>query len=174
MNLLRALAVMAIALGLEAILGRLAPVLHGWVDLMMIPVAWYAISGSQRSAMLVGCAGGLLQDAWFQAGVFGISGFKKTLLGWAVGGLCSRLDLNHREEIGFRKNSLELKRWGWRKMRKGSQAGRNRKGISNRCRIMRSPLYNKYANHAVTGDVLKLPSTAELIHPVNGGLSKAA
>jgi len=44
--------------------------------------------------MLVGCAAGLLQDAWFQLGVFGLNGFKKTLLGWILGGLGSRFDLN--------------------------------------------------------------------------------
>ena len=44
--------------------------------------------------MLVGCTSGLVQDSWFQAGAFGISGFKKTLIGWILGGLGSRFDLN--------------------------------------------------------------------------------
>jgi rod shape-determining protein MreD len=86
---------LAVALGLEALLGTLAPAALGYVDLMMVPVAYYAIRRSQRAAMLVGCAGGLLHDAWFQAGVLGMSGFKKTLLAWVTGGLASRLDLNH-------------------------------------------------------------------------------
>ena len=44
---------------------------------------------------LMGCGGGLLHDGWFQAGVFGISGFKKTLAGWVAGAIATRLDLNH-------------------------------------------------------------------------------
>jgi cell shape-determining protein MreD len=44
--------------------------------------------------MFAGCAAGLLQDAWFQLSVFGLSGFKKTALGWLLGGLGSRFDLN--------------------------------------------------------------------------------
>ena len=59
-------------------------------------------------------------------------------------------------------------------MRKGSLAGRNRKGSSKRSRIIRAPLYTMYANHAVPGEVVELPSAVEIIHPVDGGLSKAA
>jgi hypothetical protein len=44
--------------------------------------------------MLVGCVAGLLHDTWFQVGAFGLSGFKRTLLGWALGATASRLDLN--------------------------------------------------------------------------------
>jgi rod shape-determining protein MreD len=91
----RGLLVIVLALAAEALLGRLIPSVLGFVDVMLIPVAWYGISRSQRSAMLVGCGGGLLQDAWFQAGTFGVSGFTKTLLGWALGGLAVRLDLDH-------------------------------------------------------------------------------
>jgi rod shape-determining protein MreD len=91
----RSLLALAAALGIEALIGRVFPAALGYVDLMLVVVAYFAIRRSQRSAMVVGCAGGLLHDAWFQAGVFGMSGFKKTLLAWVVGGLASRLDLNH-------------------------------------------------------------------------------
>ena len=60
-----------------------------------LPVVWYAVCQSQRSAMFVGCAAGLLQDAWFQAGVFGLHGISKTILGWVLGGFGARFDLNH-------------------------------------------------------------------------------
>jgi rod shape-determining protein MreD len=93
LNLLRALAVLGVCLGLQVGLGRVSPEAYRWVDLLYVPVVWYAIAGSQRSAMLVGCVAGLLQDAWFHGGVFGLNGFKKTLLGWAFGGLGSRFDL---------------------------------------------------------------------------------
>ena len=94
MKFLTVIAVLAVGLGLQIGLGRVWPESPRYVDVMMVPVIWYAIAGSQRSGMLVGCAAGLVQDAWFQAGAFGISGFKKTIVGWALGGLGSRFDLN--------------------------------------------------------------------------------
>jgi cell shape-determining protein MreD len=94
MKLLAVVAVLAVSLALQTGLGRIWPDAPRFVDVLMVPVIWYGIAGSQRSGMLVGCAAGLVHDAWFQAGAFGISGFKKTLVGWALGGLGSRFDLN--------------------------------------------------------------------------------
>lgn len=101
MTTLRAAAVLLIALGLQAALGRLWPAANRFVDLLILPVVWCGIVRGQRAAMLMGCAAGLLQDSWFQAGVFGMNGFKKTLLGWAVGGLGGRIDLNGQAERMF-------------------------------------------------------------------------
>ena len=94
MSTLRALALMGLCLGLQAGLGYLWPRSGTYVDLMLVPVTWYAIAHSQRGAMLVGCASGLMEDAWLHAGTFGINGFKKTLIGWLLGGVGSRFDLN--------------------------------------------------------------------------------
>ncbi len=94
MSSLRGLLAILICLGLQAGLGYLWPLSGNYVDLMLLPVCWYGITHSQRGAMLVGCGGGLLQDAWLHAGTLGINGFKKTLIGWALGGLGSRFDLN--------------------------------------------------------------------------------
>jgi rod shape-determining protein MreD len=91
---LRATLAIVLALGCEAGLGRFAPEVHPYVDLLVLPLIWYALTGSQRSAMLVGCITGLLQDVWFTGGVLGLAGFSKTLVGWALGGLGSRFDLN--------------------------------------------------------------------------------
>ena len=94
MRLLRATLVLSTVLALQAVLGRINPESHRYVDLMLLPVVWYGIARSQRSTMLVGCVAGLLQDAWFQIGVFGLNGFKKTLLGWALGGVGSRFNMS--------------------------------------------------------------------------------
>lgn len=94
MKTFRALLFLGICLGLQAGLARLLPASARYVDMMVLPVVWYAVRGSQRSALLAGCAGGLMQDGWFEAGVFGMTGFSKTFLGWLVGGLASRVDLN--------------------------------------------------------------------------------
>jgi len=94
MSLLLALVAVALALGGQAAAGHWMPSALRYVDLLMLPVVWYGLARSQRSAMLVGCLAGALEDAWFRAGVFGLRGFNKTLLGWLVGGLGARLDLN--------------------------------------------------------------------------------
>ena len=96
MRLLRAIMGLALAVSLQVGLGSLWPDAHRYADLLLVPVVVYGIVGSQRSAMLVGCCAGLLQDAWFDIGVFGLNGFKRTLLGWTLGGLGSRFDLNRR------------------------------------------------------------------------------
>jgi rod shape-determining protein MreD len=95
MKLATVIVVLAFCLALQTALGSIWSGASRFVDVMMVPVVWYAIGGSQRSGMLVGCAGGLLQDSWFQTGAFGIGGFKKTLVGWFLGGLGSRFDLNN-------------------------------------------------------------------------------
>jgi len=93
-KLLRAVLVLLLVTGLQAGLGWIWPAAHRYVDLTLLPVVWYGIAGGPRAGMMVGCAAGLLQDAWFQVGVYGLNGFKKTLLGWALGSLSSRFDLN--------------------------------------------------------------------------------
>ena len=94
MNVLRAVGALTLALVVQAGLGKLWPDVHRYVDLMFLPVIWYGLRHSQAQAMWIGCAAGLMQDTWFQAGVFGLNGFKKTLLGWTLGGLGGRFDLN--------------------------------------------------------------------------------
>lgn len=94
MNLLVSVVMLVAALVVQAGLGRVWVDAHRVVDIMLLPLVICGVARSQRAAMLVGCVGGLLQDAWFQADVFGLNGFKKTLLGWILGGLGSRLDLN--------------------------------------------------------------------------------
>jgi cell shape-determining protein MreD len=93
---LRALLVLAAALVLQAALGQLFPGVHRYVDVLLAPVAIYGVASSQRAAMGMGCAAGLLSDTWFHGGPFGLNGFKRTLLGWAVGVAATRLDLNQR------------------------------------------------------------------------------
>ena len=104
MKALKFLLAAAAAVFLQASLGKLSGGFDRYVDLTLLPVLWYGIRGTQRSAMLVGCTVGLIHDAWFRIGVFGITGFKRTLLGWALGGVGNRLDLNHfvgRFAVGF-------------------------------------------------------------------------
>ena len=45
--------------------------------------------------MVVGCASGLLEDYWIEPRLFGLNGLVKTILGWALGGIGARFDLNN-------------------------------------------------------------------------------
>jgi cell shape-determining protein MreD len=95
MMLIRVILALALSLVGQTLLARLFPGAAGFVDLTLLPVVWWGVAGGQRSAMLVGCASGLIHDAWFRIAVFGMGGFKRTLIGWLLGGLGGRFDLNH-------------------------------------------------------------------------------
>lgn len=84
-----------LSLALELVLGRFAPGATRYVALMTLPLAAYALRTSQRSSMLVGCASGLVQDYWVEPHLFGLNGLVKTVLGWALGGVGARFDLNN-------------------------------------------------------------------------------
>jgi hypothetical protein len=86
---------LSLALAGQAAIGRVWPGAHRWFDLLLVPVAVFATSRSPRATLLVGCASGLLGDAWFQVGAFGATAFRRTALGWAIGLLASRFDLAH-------------------------------------------------------------------------------
>ena len=62
---------------------------------MTLPLAAYALRTSQRSSMVVGCVSGLLEDYWIEPRLFGLNGVAKTLMGWALGGIGARFDLNN-------------------------------------------------------------------------------
>ena len=84
-----------LSLAFELGLGRFAPGATQYVSVMTLPLVAYALRTSQRSSMVVGCASGLLQDYWLEPRLFGLNGLVKTFLGWALGGLGARFDLNN-------------------------------------------------------------------------------
>jgi len=92
---LGALLLLTAAFVLQAGLGQLWPQSHAYVDALLAPVGLCALAGSQRAATFLGCASGLLTDAWFRAAPFGLSGFKRTILGFTMGLASTWLDLNH-------------------------------------------------------------------------------
>jgi len=84
-----------LSLAFELVLGRFAPGATRYVALMTLPLVAYALRTSQRSSMVVGCASGLLEDYWIEPRLFGLNGLVKTILGWAMGGIGARFDLNN-------------------------------------------------------------------------------
>ncbi len=95
MTPLRAGLMLLTALVVQTAVGQVWHASGRFIDLLIVPVVLYGVAGSQRAALLVGCAAGLVADAWFGLGVFGLNGFKWTLLGYALAALCTRLDLAH-------------------------------------------------------------------------------
>jgi rod shape-determining protein MreD len=91
---LGAILFVAVCLGLQVLVTTLLPGAGEYVDFLIVPVVWFGIRRSQKAAMLTGCMAGLARDAWFRSAAFGMSGFEKTFLGWFLGGLSSRFDLN--------------------------------------------------------------------------------
>lgn len=95
MIVLWALLGIGLALACELGLGRFLPGATHYVAVMTLPLAAYALRTSQRSSMVVGCASGLLEDYWIEPRLFGLNGLVKTILGWALGGIGARFDLNN-------------------------------------------------------------------------------
>jgi cell shape-determining protein MreD len=90
---LQSVVLLALALVVQAGIGRLWPGAHRYIDLFLVPVVFYGTAVKPRASMLSGCAGGLLKDTWFHVGTFGLGGFKLTLLGWLLAIVAGRLDL---------------------------------------------------------------------------------
>jgi hypothetical protein len=95
MIVLWALLGIGLSLACELGLGRFAPGATQYVSLMTLPLTAYALRASQRSSMMVGCASGLLEDYWIEPRLFGLNGVTKTIMGWALGGIGARFDLNN-------------------------------------------------------------------------------
>ena len=95
MIVLWALLGIGLSFACELGLGRFAPGVTHYLAPMTLPLATYALRTSQRSSMVVGCASGLLEDYWIEPRLFGLNGLVKTILGWALGGIGARFDLNN-------------------------------------------------------------------------------
>lgn len=93
MNLLKALAGLAIVCLAQMLIGQHLPGLARRCDLFSVYVVYVALTRPARPAMLVGGGAGLLQDA-LTGVVLGLNGFKKTLLSFLVGTLGSLFMLN--------------------------------------------------------------------------------
>jgi rod shape-determining protein MreD len=92
-NLIRALAGLAIVCLAQMLIGQHLPGLARRCDLFSVYVVYIALTRPARPAMLIGGGAGLLQDT-LTGVVLGLNGFKKTLLGFLVGTLGSLFMLN--------------------------------------------------------------------------------
>lgn len=76
----------------QVALSRWIPALSERLDLLLLAVVYYGVSGAQITAMLIGASAGLLQDVWF-GGLVGRNGLRKIVAGYLVGAVGSRLSL---------------------------------------------------------------------------------
>lgn len=90
---LRALAAVAAAVAATVILQKAAPWARDEVDVFLLVVVYYAVSGSRVQAILMGAFAGLMQDV-FASQFLGFHAFVKTGVAYLIGGLGSRFMLN--------------------------------------------------------------------------------
>lgn len=83
-----------LAAGAQATLGTYLPEAAGVFDFFLILAIYYALATGQVTGMLVGVACGLVQDGLLGSGPMGRSAFAKALIGYAVGGLGRRVELD--------------------------------------------------------------------------------
>ena len=95
MTFLGGVILLVLLLGAQAGLNQVWPGAPEYVDFLLLPPVWYGLSRSQRSAMIAGSAAGLLRDIWFRASALGIGGFSGTVVGFLVGAVGTRIDLNN-------------------------------------------------------------------------------
>lgn len=84
MTTARVLVAIAVALALQTTLARFGIGGDRFVDLVLVVVVYAALAGGPVTGLLSGTAGGLAQDA-LGAGLVGVGGFAKTLVGFLVG-----------------------------------------------------------------------------------------
>jgi rod shape-determining protein MreD len=90
---LRALAAVAAAVAATVILQTAAPWARGEVDVFLLVVVYYAVSGSRVQAILMGAFAGLMQDV-FASQFLGFHAFTKIGVAYLIGGMGSRFMLN--------------------------------------------------------------------------------
>jgi len=92
MKLVKIIIALACALGADIFLNKLASFQNPFFDPYMILVVYFATTSKPVSSLFIGSAAGLVQDVWREL-IFGLNGFKKTLIGYLVAVLSSVFDL---------------------------------------------------------------------------------
>ena len=82
------------ALLLQTALTRVLPGQARIFDPFLLVMVYYGLAGGETQGMLVGAAGGWIQDIQFGGSVLGLSGLTRVLLGFAVGTAGTRFHLS--------------------------------------------------------------------------------
>jgi len=88
----RILVALTLAAGAQVLLAAALPGAAGVLDFFLLVTVYYAVRTNQMTGMLIGTTAGLIQDALF-ADLVGPSAFAKTLIGFLVGRLGMRFEL---------------------------------------------------------------------------------
>jgi rod shape-determining protein MreD len=88
----RILVALTLAAGAQVLLAAAAPGAAGVLDFFLLLTVYYAVTTNQMTGMLVGTGAGLIQDALL-ANLVGPSAFAKALIGFLVGRLGMRFEL---------------------------------------------------------------------------------
>jgi rod shape-determining protein MreD len=82
------------AAGIETLLSLLAPELASRVDVFLVVIGAVARTGSRPGSILCGAAAGGIEDA-LSGDLFGLNGFAKTVIGYALSSLSGRFLVDH-------------------------------------------------------------------------------
>ncbi len=91
-TVLRAMVALAAAVAATVMLQAMAPWAQNEVDVFLLVVVFYAVSGGRTQAVTMGALAGLTQDV-LASQFLGFHAFTKTAVAYLVGGLGSRLML---------------------------------------------------------------------------------
>ncbi len=92
MKIARLIATLAAALIADIVINRMFHIAHPFFDPFLILTVAYATASKPVGSLFIGAAAGLVQDTW-QGSIFGLNGFKKTLIGYLIAVLASIFDL---------------------------------------------------------------------------------
>jgi rod shape-determining protein MreD len=92
MRATRIVVALTLAAGAQMLLTAAAPAAAGVLDIFLLVTIFCSVRTNQLTGMLVGTAGGLVQDA-LVGNLVGPSAFSKTLIGFLVGRLGMRFEL---------------------------------------------------------------------------------
>jgi rod shape-determining protein MreD len=81
---------LALAVVVQFVGARLFPELPRAIDVFLVVVVLYGLTGSSLTALLVGLAVGLIEDS-LAGGLYGLHGFADTIIGYGTARLAQRL-----------------------------------------------------------------------------------
>ncbi len=92
MKIARLIAAFAVALMADIVINRIFHFAHPFFDPFLILTVAYATASKPLGSIFIGAAAGIVQDTW-GGSIFGLNGFKKTLIAYLIAVLASIFDL---------------------------------------------------------------------------------
>ena len=92
MKIVKVIIALMCALGADIFFNKLFSFMNPFFDPYMILIVYFGTISKPVSSLFIGTAAGLVEDTWREL-IFGLNGFKKTLIGYLIAVLASIFDL---------------------------------------------------------------------------------